>query len=387
MLQKNIMLLLLLSGVVAAQSFQEFQKKALHLSPYLKANQLETAKAQERNAIVQRYKNPTLALEVSQFDDSLSKEKGYRAALSQPLRLWGVGDDIQNYTDATMNETNTFVQLQRAEFIRELSLLYIEYVSASKLYKLAQESLGVAQKIEKISQERFEAGTIARVKYLQARLESAKMKNIVDAKRVQKVACYYRLLRFSGLQELDTLQTDYRFEPFNGSKDPLSIAYLESQRKTALSKAQLLENKVQWLNLYGEYEKEPDQNILRVGIEVPLAVFNTKKEERSLAKLKAQQSVLMVENEKRLLSHTLRALQEGRTALEQLLISTQELYLSQRELLGMYEDGYKIANVNLLELQSIKNEMIQTQEKKIQLEKKIQQNIVQHNYVTGAYNE
>ncbi len=53
----------------------------------------------------------------------------------------------------------------------------------------------------------------------------------------------------------------------------------------------------------------------------------------------------------------------------------------------MYEDGYKIANINLVELQLIKNHMIRTQEKLIDINTKKENNIIEYNYLTGAYNE
>ena len=67
--------------------------------------------------------------------------------------------------------------------------------------------------------------------------------------------------------------------------------------------------------------------------------------------------------------------------------STQALINAQQELLLMYEDGYKIANINLVELQLIKNQMIRTQEKLIDINRQKENNIIEYNYLTGAYNE
>ena len=53
----------------------------------------------------------------------------------------------------------------------------------------------------------------------------------------------------------------------------------------------------------------------------------------------------------------------------------------------MYEDGYKIANINLVELQLIKNQMISTKEKLIEIQTQKEKNIIGYNYLTGAYNE
>jgi hypothetical protein len=53
----------------------------------------------------------------------------------------------------------------------------------------------------------------------------------------------------------------------------------------------------------------------------------------------------------------------------------------------MYEDGYKIANIKLIELQTLKSQMIETQQKAIALQRQIDTNIINYNYNAGAYNE
>ncbi|XXF43019.1 TolC family protein [Sulfurimonas sp. NW9] len=120
---------------------------------------------------------------------------------------------------------------------------------------------------------------------------------------------------------------------------------------------------------------------------IPLALFNTKKEEQRIAVLQAKQSEFLLQNQKTALSRNIERLKKELNILRAVVGSTQDLYNAQKELLKMYEDGYKIANINLLELQNIKNQMIQTKEKKIILENKINRNIVLYNYEVGEYNE
>ena len=141
------------------------------------------------------------------------------------------------------------------------------------------------------------------------------------------------------------------------------------------------------MNLYAEYEAEPDQSIARVGIKIPLAVFNTKTEEKRIADLQEKQSGLLLQNQRITLSNNLARLKKELLILQSVVSSTQKLYNSQKELLKMYEDGYKIANINLIELQNIKNQMIQTKEKEITLQNKINKNIVIYNYEVGEYND
>ena len=83
----------------------------------------------------------------------------------------------------------------------------------------------------------------------------------------------------------------------------------------------------------------------------------------------------------------LKELSRSIESLSGLQLSTSELYKSQKELLIMYEDAYKIASIDLIELQVIKNQMIRTKEDAIEIELSKEQNIIQHNFLTGEYNE
>ena len=146
-------------------------------------------------------------------------------------------------------------------------------------------------------------------------------------------------------------------------------------------------NRVEWIDLYGEFESEPDQSIARIGVDIPLAIFNTKSQERTIAKLQAKKSELISENINTTLSMKLKELSRSIESLSGLQLSTSELYKSQKELLLMYEDAYKIASIDLIELQVIKNQMIKTKEDAIEIELSKEQNIIQHNFLTGEYNE
>jgi len=390
---KKILILTLMVWSLHAQSFDTFVQNALHNSPYLQANNLAINRADAKASLLQRYKNPTLALEASQFSPDVGKnEVGYRGAITQPIRLWGIGNDRKNLANATKNEAKSLVVLQRAEFLKRLSLLYIAYISNTTLTQLAQEEYAISQKIAMISKERYKAGTIAKVKYLQAKVDLASSKNIVDIKKAMQLASYYKLLAFAGQEDEVILDTDYTFVLQENSdiRDIHSSAplqYLQTQQNVFKAKAALNSNKIEWIDLYGEYEKEPNQGIARFGVDIPLAVFNTKKEERTIAKLQTKQSELYLQNAINRRTKNLQSITKELSILKRVIHSTKELYSSQKELLGMYEDGYKIANINLIELQNIKNQMISTKEKEIFLKKNRDENIVKYNYAVGAYNE
>ncbi|HFB53355.1 MAG TPA: TolC family protein, partial [Sulfurimonas autotrophica] len=354
-------------------------------------NALKVQSAAQKSEITTRYKNPTLGLEASQFaqDGVSSNEGGYRVELTQPIRLWGVGEDRENLGKAQEQSAKKSVTLAKATFVRDLSLHYVAYKRLVHLQELAAEELVIAQKIAAISKARFENGTIARVKYLQAKMDMQRIKNSVNRLDIAKTDAYYNLLAFAGLTLQRDIEADYSFalkKSDETSKSP-ELEYLYASERVAAAKAELNANKLEWVDLRAEFENEPDQDIYRVGVNIPLVIFNAKRQEKQIAKLQSKQQTLLYEQKENANSFTLKKIEKLIERLTLVQQSTKELQASQLELLLMYEDGYKIANIDLIELQLIKNQMISTKEKLIDIDTQKEKNIIEYNYLTGAYNE
>ena len=387
---KNILLSTLLCSFLGAQDFETFLKNAIQNSPYLKANQLGIAQANENAKLITRYKNPTLALEASNFSPDIGdSEAGYRVALTQPIRLWGVSDAREDLATAQKSEAQSLVKLSHADFVRKLSLLYSKYKSTLSAESLAKEELLISKKITNITKARFENGTIAKVKYIQAKVDEKRVENFLNKMQVNTLSSYYRLIGFAGFTTEIELDDKYLFKlsKQGSTSNSAQLIYSKSKIKSSLALAELHSNRVEWIDLYGEFESEPDQSIARVGVDIPLAIFNTKSQERTIAKLQAKKSELISENINTTLSIKLKELSRSIESLSGLQLSTSELYKSQKELLLMYEDAYKIASIDLIELQVIKNQMIRTKEDAIEIELSKEQNIIQHNFLIGEYNE
>ena len=387
---KILFLVPLLIGTLQAQTFENFLTDSLEKSPLLKTNALSLEQVAQKSELTTRYKNPTLSLEVSNFDLATGgNEAGYAAGISQPIRLWGVSGAREDLAQAQTQEVQASVKLSRASFVRGLSSLYSNYKNALKAESLAKEELAIAQKIAEISQSRFESGTIARVKYIQASLDTKRIKNTLAQARVKKTTAYYRLMGFRGLNEEVEVDTAYDFTLANENTlhSNASIELSHAKVKSARASSELNANKLEWINLYGSYEQEPDQGIARVGVNIPLVIFNTKSQEKQIAKLSADKSELITQNLSEQLKFKLRELSNSIETLKAVEMTSQELLLSQRELLSMYQEGYKIANIDLIELQAIKNQLIQTKANLLNITLQKELNIIEHNYLTGTYNE
>ena len=388
-MKKLLILPFLLAGL-QAQDFESFLAESLKKSPRLQINILRLKQTQYQAELTTRYKNPTLSLELSNFSPNVGEsDVGYRGAIAQPLRLWGVGSSREALAVAQTNEASASVKLTRANFIQKIASLYASYKYAKNAQELAKEELLIAQNIATISQARFENGTIAKVKYIQATLDVKRVQNFLAQTKVATTTAYYQLMGFRGLNEKVELDTNYNFSLVKENEN-LSNAQIElskAQQDSALASSELNANKLEWITLNGEFEKEPQQSIARVSVDIPLVLFNTKSQERQIAKFEAKKSQLLTKNLTEQMYFKLRELKQAIDTLTEVEQTSQELLTSQKELLSMYEEGYKIANIDLIELQTIKNQLIETKENllNIRLQKELQ--IIQHNYLIGSYNE
>ena len=105
---KILSTILLFTVPIFGQNFNQFLEDAIKNSPYLKSSDLSIEQSKQRAQTLTRYKNPSLEMEYSQFSSKLSEdENGYRLSYSQPLRLWGVGKDKSELSDAMLKSTRS----------------------------------------------------------------------------------------------------------------------------------------------------------------------------------------------------------------------------------------------------------------------------------------
>ena len=371
------------------QNFDEFLREALQKSAYLQASMTNIAKSKEEGSLLQRYENPSLELELSNFSPDIGNSKtGTRAAINQPLRLWGVADDKKQLAQAMLQGTQSQYRQKRALFIKNLSLLYLDYAREKKFLHLVEETQSIAKTIYDISKARYESGTIAKGIMLQSKIDYEMLEVQKDNFVLQTSNSYYALLKYAGVYQDISLDANYVFK-VQGQEDKKNpdIQLLVRKKQKALSEATLNTNKIEWLNLYAEYEKEPDQDISRFGISIPLAVFNTKSQEKQIALLEAKKSDILISNEKKKITLELNRLQDEKKSLQSVVSKYQKLIISETKLLAMFQKAYKISNINLLALQDVKNRVIRTKEALIKIEIALSRNAILTNYIQGNYNE
>jgi outer membrane protein, heavy metal efflux system len=385
---------ILISGFICtflgAESFDIFLQKAIQNSPYLESSALAVQQTKEEGDILTRYENPTLELEYSSFKPDIgSSDEGYRVNYSQPIRLWNVADDKRAVASSNIKSANASLAQKRAIFIRDMSISFTLYSQAKMLLVLGDEELQIAKKIYDISVARLQSGTISKGLKLQAQVDFEMSENSKDFLSLNSMQSYYSLLKFAGVNEEIELDSVYDFtisaDVQNINNPELEV--FKAQQNQAFREAKLNSNSVEWINLFTELENEPEQDIVRVGLNFPLAIFNDKSQEKRVATLQVSRTELLIKNENSRLNIELKKLQKERQSLFRLSENSEKILSTQLELLKMYEDGYEISNINLLQLQDIKNRVIETKRTLIQIHTALNQNAIYTNYTQGSYNE
>ena len=381
---QKIYIVLLFSLPLFGLDFSEFYKKAIKNSPYLQGNELSLKQAKLEAKKLTRYQNPSLELEYTRFEDG----NGGRVAYSQPIRLWGVGDAADALAERLKENAQDGFVFQKALFAKELILRYLVYKEAAHLEKLSNEETKIAQTIYKISKERFANGTIPKSDTLQAKLTLDLSLTKQDEAKLRTHNAYYAMIAFSGLDEDMAVDTAYEVILQNPSisSHPL-IGYKHATADLYEAKGKLYSNKIEWVEVYGEYEKEPQESIYRVGLNIPLALFNQKNEERRYALLEARRNELLAKNIEKKVTLDMLRLQKERTILQNLLMRYRQSIKEGEELIHLYQEAYKIANIDIVQLQQAKNALIQTKKALIETTIKLERNALEQNYLQGVYNE
>lgn len=289
-----------------------------------------------------------------------------------------------------MRLLHNIVYLQdRAAFTRDISLRFTSYVKQAMMLELGYEELEIAKMIFDISSARYNNGTISRGLMLQSKIdyETIKIKN--EALRLASITSYYELLKFAGIDEEIELDTEYTFvlNIKNDLTNSPDLKVLQTSQDKFSSEAILHLNKISWMSVFAEYESEPEQDITRVGINFPLAFFNDKTQERTIAMLKSSATELLINNEIKKLQLDNKRLKQARIFLKKQNSANKSILDDEMELLKMFQDGYKIANINLLQLQDIKNKIVSTKRNLINIKIALDNNAIITNYNKGEYND
>jgi len=373
-----------------ALTYEELLEQALKNNTQLQIVKSQAQKVELQGQITTRRENPNLEFEVADFSVKKplhQKRIGTRGGVTQSLLLPWVKSDKEQLTHAKVELEEENYRLEKSLFVYEFNLKYLAYKEAKEREVLAQEALLISQRVLDIANERFEHGSIARHEVIQSQIEKSKALSTLKRLRLNRLEAKNRLLLFSNITEEISLEGRHLFvEKKSVSNHPL-LNITEKKEAIARASMRVASHNIERVELFSEIEAEPDQDIFRVGVSIPLPIFNKKSQEKQLAKLELQNQSLTLDAQKRAIDVELPQLKNEIRIQKELRLHDEDLLNEQQGLLEMYQEGYAIAKINLLKLNTVKKELLKTQERIVESSSLIEKNRIKINYLQGAYHE
>ena len=381
------------SQILNAEDFKYLLDKALKSNSNIKSSEMEVELAKEKGSILTRYDNPIVDFNYSNYrlKETRNKENGQGISLTQKIIPWNVANDKERLSEATIKNEVDKYNLDKQEFIKELSIRYTIYAKSKSFLEVMKESHKIAIKVYEISNERYKVGAISKAELLQSEIELMEIKKKKDELNLELMSNYYDLIKFAGIEETQNLDLDsnYKFKITNNTsleKNPFINAE-ESKKEMLLAESKLNSNIIDSFDLTYSYSEEPDQVVNQIGISLPLPIFNTKSEESKIAKLTAMKMNLSVNREKHLASIEYEKLIKERVLLDNLKIENEKVLKLQINSLEMLMEKLKISQVSILDIHNSKAKVIQTMTDIVSIETALNQNAISINYMTGEYND
>ena len=381
------------SQILNAEDFKYLLDKALKSNSNIKSSEMEVELAKEKGSILTRYDNPIVDVNYSNYrlKETKNKENGQGISLTQKIVPWNVANDKERLSEATIKNEVDKYNLDKQEFIKELSIRYTIYAKSKSFLEVMKESHKIAIKVYEISNERYKVGAISKAELLQSEIELMEIKKKKDELNLELMSNYYDLIKFAGIEETQNLDLDsnYKFKITNNTsleKNPFINAE-ESKKEMLLAESKLNSNIIDSFDLTYSYSEEPDQVVNQIGISLPLPIFNTKSEESKIAKLTAMKMNLSVNREKHLASIEYEKLIKERVLLDNLKIENEKVLKLQINSLEMLMEKLKISQVSILDIHNSKAKVIQTMTDIVSIETALNQNAISINYMTGEYND
>ena len=376
----------LLFGITLyAQNYNELLNIAIDNSANLEIRNNNSQKAILEGDITTRLQNPNVEFEVSDFSGT-KNEFGSRVGVSQSILLPSIKKDKKRLATLNYNVSQKDYEAKRAEFVYRFSMLYLNYKEAIAKKRLQQEEINIAKDITDIASQRYQYGAITQSEFLQTEVDYT---NSINRAKELELTTQQRLnsiLKFANIDEDITIDTNHIFTISQDSSEHPAIELAQQKQKVSEAKLHLANHTIESVELFSEIEKEPDQDVFRVGISIPIPIFNKKNEEKQLAKIELANQDIFISNQRKNIDITISGLEKEIAIFEDMRNQYQNVISKQERLLANYQEGYKIAKINLLKLNDIKSKLISTKEKIIESNIQIERNSIKINYLKGAYN-
>ncbi len=374
----------------AAEAYENYLKELLKKSKKLQSAALVKEEYDLKKEISIRPYDPVLEIERGRFaSGSYDESDPWRVSVGWKLRMPKAGERLREISRKYLRYSKALYGLEKAEFIKNMNLLYTEWVYEELLYDLLSQERSLANKLAQIAKKRFINGAAKGVEASFLELAAKAVDSSMALQKIRKKEAYDRMIAFSAADVRPVLKPRFLYETkskFSARKsvDPV-VRILELKEAIYTEKAGYEDILIKDFETRIEYENESGQEIYRVTFSVKIPLFSYKREEAALERIEAKRSIFDKEARSKEVSMRLSYIVSSIDELKKALKLENRLLKEQRELLKRYEEGYEIAKSSLMEILSLKNDLVKTQRRILDIKKRFNDLVIEMNFLKGEY--
>lgn len=381
-MRKSAVVTILFCLSLFARDFRTFEKEVSSDALELKMEALRQ-KMESIKTTLPLYDKPIeLELFASEY-----KERTYETGGSMGIKIPILLNEKELHAIATARHKRgrLLVRYAKAKFLKQLELLYSDYVYSVKKEKIATQNITLARKILRLVQKRYEARAATKKDLFRLRAV------VIEAKKEALQARRNRERARMALQSFAQKEIDctpkFLYETFDEKKGigTLPFRILELAIQEALQQKKKVSKKLRRIDLVLEYEKEPDQDIYRAGVAIPFINEEMVREQKHLAIMQERALKLELRKNRYKLTTQLETLKQNAKLLQTETKESQALLSQEREALRLIVKSYELRAATITELLQARRSLLKAQHALLQSRYELQKRIIQIRFIQGAY--
>ncbi len=381
-MRKAVLVTILFSFSLFAQDLKTFEKEALARAFDLKIEALRQQMQTIETTLPLYDRQMELELFGAQYKESTYRSGG-SVGIKIPILL--NTKELRAIASTQRDRGKLLVRYAKAKYLRDLELLFTDYVYATNKVQVASQNAALAKKIERAVYKLFSMRAATKKDLLRAQsLVLDATKEALQARREREQA-RMALERFA--QTKVNTKATFLYANFDENKGiaslPLRIQALAARQ--AMYQRKNAAKKIRRIDFVLEYEKEPDQDIYRVGVAIPLVDSGMVRQQERLALMKERAVKLQMQKSRYELAMRLQALKQEAKLLQKELMETRKLVAKEQEALDVSLRAFGLRAASMTQIVQARRSLLQAEQALLKTQYEFQKRIIQIRFFQGAY--
>ncbi len=383
-MRRAVLVILFFSFSLFGQDFRTFEKEALSHALELKIEALRQHMQDIETKLPLFDKQMELELFGAQY-----KESAYRSGGSVGIKIPVLLNqkELRAIAAAQHEKGKLLVRYAKAKYRKELELLFTDYVFRTKKARIAKHNEALTQKIAKTVQKLFTRGAARKqdLVHTQALVAEAKKEALLALRKQERAR-----MALEGFTQMQVdLEARFLYKDFDEKRGVGSLPFLiqDLAAKQAFYQRKSAAKKVRRIDFVLEYEKEPDQDIYRAGVVIPLTNMQMVRQQERLALMQERAAKLQLQKSRYALATHLQGLIDEAKLLQRELAEAHKLVAKAQEAWDLSLRALRLRAATMTEILQARRSLLQARKSVLETDYELQKRIIQIRFIQGAYDD